>query len=856
LSNFVQIDVQYLLRTFSGTVLQLIRVKIEGEEEKEEKTQQPVIDRQWCEDLINSKDIPPTIALTCAHLLDATRHIDRSRLDSRFINWDQCRWDLVATSVSLDPRFDIYIHNAPYYSGLAEVKSALIRFFGKCIPVRCQCRVFPSIIRRALVRVWFTKVKRVKYPRFDDTVLQALKKIVLVALLGNYPHCTPGTRPTVYTRLFLYTIFTEKRYERWVVRLFHQCVTLVTLCVRTLMIISYDHNSALYSVLHRKRQSGDRGLFDIQRFKEIVESGMVALRAKFEQDLCKPHTALHQSFAGLPECPAHPSLYWVCDQKGCTAMPCDHVIATYGKLKKSIRVKQEKRRAAKRRKLNGKEEEKEDDEEDEENELKQDEEHVSEDIINDQLSGWSWQPHGAHKEINEVVKDVDKLIGKHTSYERSHADFSPLIVPLQKGNPLIPLPPTEPAKHGMNNSDRQEEATENKRETVDLTQHEQSTQKDCESRTEYENIQRIGSYERLNLLPFLPLHQISALIDIVESCGPIGYGGNALPRIVQFFPCFQIPDDTVERIQRWFTNYRHDSECVEKLKEKMMSLRIRHPHAYNLLHISVKLLKECEKRMKVWDLPHHIAVAQLEVLMDENHQIHDDEFGLAFVFCDVCLHIYSNLRDPNSPYKNNYRYGLREAPIDCVTGKVYCQRGKFNHRGRCGDREMARIPMIGRALHFQYKTILTCGQVGCGVLMVLDSKQKTYCLVNERGPACTNCSKKLDQRVQGVQQLEEMYRSKQARIDCMLCCAQMANPYRNAHIYPFDIHLCELHHNSDMQREVNKYMHSHPSTTLQDRKTNESAVRFIINRYKDQALADQQTRLAVHNLLASLRDAV
>jgi hypothetical protein len=960
LSRVIEHDVHSLLRTFSKTRVDIIQVKSENEGENNN-----AIDRLWCEQLMNDPTVSSTIALACTQFSDATRHITRVGLKGRRVPLDHCRWDTICTSISLSPLFDVHIQNAAYFSSLAEVKTPITRFIGKCIPMRCQNRVFNRILRRALVRVWFTGIKRMKKPMFDDSVFQALKQIVLCGILGNYPHCTPGTRPTVFVRHRLYEIFNDKRHERWVVKLFHQCVPIVVLSVRTMMIVSYDHTPSLHHVLHKGCQSS-HGLFNIIKFKEIVESGMVSLRMKFEHDLCKPGTALYTSFSRLPDRPAHCSLYWVCDQKKCPGIPCPHVLLKTGKLKTREKNKQKEQRLAKRRRLNNDIKEKEEEEtkesKEEEGEEDEEDEPLNDDQLNDQKAEWTWTPDPIHTEFNQLVKHIEPAISRDASYERSHANFDPLITPLQKRHPLVPLtpppqhenhkaengntPPTEPLYHSdnqkynnirhihipqyggddepevllcgtsltappseaINNHEHAKQKTQPQGTTRNQKSHNsqhssENDQIDDESE-ELENHRPHGAFlihhvthqhnERTNgkddkrtrdkddegnealvnnhkkygcdtdekeshdsdnnpFGTFLTPLQWRALIRIIECCGPVGYTGNALPRIVKFFPCFQIPEDVVERILQWFTRYRHDSERVEQLKTRMMALRIEQPHAYNLLHISVQLLKQCEKRLRIWELPHHIATAQLDVIQDEQGRVLGND--VSFVFCHVCMHIYSNLRDPNSNYKNSYRYGLREAPMDFLTGKVFCTRGKQNHRGRCGEKELARIPMIGKVLYYQLKAIMKCPQVGCGALMVIDAKQKTYMVVNERGPACISCSAKLDRRVQAIEQLKEKYTSDAHEIECILCVGmfprqrRINRPHINAHIYPYSIHICNKHHTPQIQIKVQQYIETHRAVTLEEQFHNELAIRAIIEQYRDKELEERERKKHEHQAL-------
>lgn len=898
LKHTVGLDILHLLRTYSKTSLSVVKIEDAITEDSTTSTTKVTrIDRLWCETMMNNTTASPDTTLACAQISDSSRHMSRVGMQARTITWQDCRLDTICTSLSLDPTYGVYIHNAPYFSSLSEVKSPLLAFIGKCIPVRCQNRVFDAKLRRALVRVWFFKVKRVKQPKFDDSVLQAVKQIVLFVLLGNYAHCTPGTRPTVLVRYMLYQIFTDKKYERWVVKLFHRCLPLVVLSVRTLMIVSYDHNPALYKILDK--HSDKHGLFDLRLFKQIVESGVVLLRKRFERDLCTPGSLLQESFTHLPPWAAHCSLYWVCDGKHCRSMPCPHVVNTLGVLKPSVQQQRKRQRTNKRRRLQGEEEKKEEEEDEEIKAIEEQQQHMTQDAINDKTYQWSWAKDAMHSDLNKLVEHIEKRILDEVSYERSHADFSPLITPLQKHFPLVPLVLKKVSgdhKHEIDESQRKNEkkvygmrisSTRMMKDRDSQSQIHEHTPRVGEESPEQPELRTVsdrivdtehGDRDQLQsdksgtteldpdqcvlTLPEDELHEcvsvdtrqhlrrflgdlsIRALLHAVERCGPVGYEGTALRRLVEYFPCFHVDDEAIRKIKDWFDDYAHDAQPVQQIKKQIQRLRLEQPHAYNLLHLSLQLLTTCERRMKLWELPYHIPVAQLEVLKDSKGRVLIND--VAFVYCDICQHIYSNLRDPNSVYKNSYRHGLREPSVDFLTGKIYCVRGKQNHYGRCGERELVRIPMIGRVLYFQHKTILLCGQLGCGALMVLDAKNQTYCLVNERGPACMACSAKLNNRIFSMQSLEEKYMSNAHTIECFLCIDSRPHqrrinlPHRNAFVYPFDIHLCPKHHLPIIADAVCRYTANHSAVTTQNKHDNETAVKMIIDRYRDKEQEEKE----------------
>jgi hypothetical protein len=788
----VNTDAFHLLRTFAKSIVSVIKLEGDRSEGKGEK----VVDRVICESLMTSREVSPLVSLACAQLADACRHVSRIGPFHQvaYVPWSKMRWETICTSIALDPELDVYVQNAAWFYPLASVKIPILHLIGKCIPVRCQTRQFPTKIRRALVRVWFQRTSdKLKMPTYDDSAFKSIKQIVLCAILGNYPHCRADTRPTAVVRTRLYDLFSQPRCERWVFKLFHLCAPVVVLCISTYMCVCIDHNPPLRDVLE--------GIFDVSAFKQIMEEGMCTLRLWFQQQLDwdnQPQSSsIYQSLQRLPDSAARCLLYWCCDLSKCVTIPCPHVDRVFGKLKKTVsEIRKERKKLNKRRRETGEVVPLPDlcnhpgyDGEDEA---------IHTELKDEAQSGWHWQSETMHDEINQLVAGLDEKAKKTAGFERSHADFEPLLVPLQLRHPLSPLP-------GL---------------PLSAPQH------------------RI--FARDHESPYLQVKQMNALYEIAESCGPVGHQHHALHRMANFFPCLGVPEPVVTEIKSWLNSYCANQTAVEKLKKKFQRLCRQQPHAYNLLQISVELVKQCEKRVRLWDLPYHITAAQLQVLRARPGQptrvrVND----VAFVYCPVCHHIYSNLRDPNSPYRNCYEHGMREPSVDFVTGKIYCARGYHTHVGACGQQELARIMMIGKVLYFDLKTIMICPQIDCGCLMVFDSKQREYTVYNERGPACMRCSVKLNHQACAIQELEQRYKSHPPEVDCDMCeshkpeVRRITDAFHNAYLYPFHTHLCSKHHSSDLQREVDQHFRTHTNDTLAEKSENERAMLAIMTKYKE-----------------------
>jgi hypothetical protein len=838
-----------LLRLYSKTTTPIVKLEnplIQG-------YFQPgnTIDRQWCHRFMmgEQRDANPEISLICAHFFDASRHIPAT---IQHVSKSDCLWETICTFVSIDPMLDIYIQNISYFSPLAEVKSPILHFLTKCIPVRCQTRTEFTMLRKLLVRAWCRKRRKkdkhkhkhseLQYDlQYDDSVFRLLKRMVLCVLLGNYAHCDPATRPTADVRLRLYEIFTNRRYERWIIRLFYHCEKLVTFAARTCIITSIEHNPSLSRVVS--------DMLKLPLFKQIVEEVVGRIRLYFQSNLCTPNTALYHSFDHLPDRPAQPQHYWVCNISRCRTTPCPHVDKMTGTIRQSHKVlKKDKKRL----RLTKDEELRRADAlamaEDEVLKSKRRgrlaQEEIDVDKMADIESGWSWKYNSSpvYEEMKGLVAGVETQISNEVSFERPRADFALLIAPLRSSAPLIRYREEEEDAEEVVVKMETEEEEEEEEEEGDATEtKEEATQRkkeEKEERMDNEDLSTYGvTFARGAPNPYLPQWQMDALCDIVEHSGPVGHRHHAIHRVVPFFVCFGVLPIVVQHIQSLFAHYCEDTMRAQTIIKQLKQLRIHQPQAYNLLHISIQLIKKCEKRFRLWGLPHYITEAQIDTLSNESGQIFDND--VAFVFCDICGHIYSNIRDANSAYTNTYSHGMREPSVDFLTGKIYCGRKRKTYAGRCGEQELARIPMIGEVLYFRLKTLMICPQLNCHMLMAFDSKQKTPIVWNERGPACQACSVKLGKPMLAYQQLRETYQSKDADIECVLCYGEemkdrlIKTPYKRARIYPGGMHLCPTHHSDDLVNEINHFYTFNQNETTEERTRNTQAILRIMHTHRD-----------------------
>jgi hypothetical protein len=294
----------------------------------------------------------------------------------------------------------------------------------------------------------------------------------------------------------------------------------------------------------------------------------------------------------------------------------------------------------------------------------------------------------------------------------------------------------------------------------------------------------------MDLLPYIPGHQLNAMNELVGraiSSSPTTTA--ALLYCLEALPGFGVSEaitlqcrELVIEIQAGFFNAKSYAQKVRQLKHESY-------HCYNLLNGIAELLKEKQRiRHHLW-LPAEITAFQLQAVRQRIglNRVTSDEWCLSdsvhLIFCPVCDSVYSLLREFNSMYVNNYGYGLRDAIVEYTTDRLFCRRSKVNHRGRCDQQELCKIPLLGRILYFGGKNIMLCPQPACGLPMVIDYRK---CAWTEYGPACCDCTFKLESK-----------RLDYGQIDFMTVCAKCNMELTRTdtiYLYPYGVALCQRHH--------------------------------------------------------------
>ena len=274
-------------------------------------------------------------ASAVAIMFDAALHIDRAR-HPQYVPSTMLRTELVCCAQLLDPELDLHVESAAFFAPLSSVKLPIVQTITKHgVKQRCQGRsaenmAMKRIVTRELEQQGRMKRKTLTSNRYQGYVLRSCKEWMLCSLLGNYDHVDPDARPKhPVCRRRLYEVFTDKRYERWVVNLLHRSIDVLTACIREFVAHSVNYNPPL------KAHVGE--LIQIEQYEAITQRGLLPLRAYFARALMDPASDLFLSFRTLPAHPCSLQRFFVCGRTDC-GLPCPHKFMKAKEVKSSTTV--------------------------------------------------------------------------------------------------------------------------------------------------------------------------------------------------------------------------------------------------------------------------------------------------------------------------------------------------------------------------------------------------------------------------------------------------------------------------------------------------------------------------------------
>jgi len=736
------------------------------------------------------------------------------------------------------------VENLSYFSDIADVHDPIVAILAKCLPTRCQARKYgvvtekftlegpkehdrfrklQDMLQRALEPQRKRKRNKAGIGERPEDVrfMQAFRavsgrrhellRIVLCSLLALYPHCDPATRPSERTQRMLRVLFLERPSLAFFQAILHNCAPLIVWSLREFITYVLRHHPALLACV------GSRIRFD--KFEMHTRRAMRQIRSYLDCHLpykwswlgrhayacLKPHSFVFctckyrqpnrkkgQPRTDRPACQyAH---LWTTALK-LRLQPYHHDILNH-----AYRKSDSGGSAATLSFLLGKE-------------------------VRDRAP---LVPLPTESEETAPEMEMDSDDAEDEDYRASCRD-------------LLQTYPHDKGLEWNHNLSKEYKKTAVPLKLREAAQSVASSE-DARVRARVFMYVRPCQFERLSTLvdavhAAVPASD-DAIVHLVRCLGPLGVDGVEQEQMLYLLRVHRT--GTITKLRRL--------KCVERLQ-------LQHPHAYNLLQIGAELLRHKETRSEyiVGYLSAEQARAQVEALqrrcetmftvdhvagarqaadneqaarkkgrmdlaeelkqLQTTYRAREEHTRAVFRqtpcilpsntvlrVCDICKAVYSNLHDPNPLFQRFYRFGLRDAVCSLSDGEVYCSRNRINHRGRCADVPLQRIPLLGVRYLFDRKPYQIC--VECGDLMIPDAEACKTDAKRGNGMLCCDCSKTFETP---EAQLEEQIRRWRASLRPMCaCCNSQHVSDTGMYLYPHGVWVCGTHHRAGMVEHMER----------------------------------------------------
>lgn len=154
------------------------------------------------------------------------------------------------------------------------VKRRMCHLFSKLLNVRCNGREFPDLCLR--------------YMQHFPSTYYHIHQLILISLLGNYPHVQAQYTPEIENRSLLYEYFASPNIKQWLFDVTTHCELFTMNAMRDFLIYSVSTHPALYLQI--------KGFLQWDDFTTIIQSNMNRIRIYFDRMLGISTSALIGSF--------------------------------------------------------------------------------------------------------------------------------------------------------------------------------------------------------------------------------------------------------------------------------------------------------------------------------------------------------------------------------------------------------------------------------------------------------------------------------------------------------------------------------------------------------------------------------
>jgi hypothetical protein len=277
--------------------------------------------------------------------------------------------------------------------------------------------------------------------------------------------------------------------------------------------------------------------------------------------------------------------------------------------------------------------------------------------------------------------------------------------------------------------------------------------------------------------------------------------------LVSLFPLIGVPVVVAKKLYFVLNELRGGSLNLKMLPIHLLKIKTMSVLCYDVLQITVDLIKLFTRVVLFRRLPAHYTNGQLSASQRVFQQQHlsmstsisgesvYDAFD--FLWCSVCNSLYSMTREYKAGHLKTYKFGYRNAVATYTNDHLFCWRNKVNVIGACKTVPLVRISLFGVVLKHDNKCITLCGT--CCAPMAIDVNR---CMFNDNGAMCVKCAE-ADSNADDAQAIHFLYHIQEQQRTCVICAKELKTPSSSI-FYHEGVFLCNLHHHVSLVRKINE----------------------------------------------------
>lgn len=321
-----------------------------------------------------------------------------------------------------------------------------------------------------------------------------------------------------------------------------------------------------------------------------------------------------------------------------------------------------------------------------------------------------------------------------------------------------------------------------------------------------------------------PWEHTENLQKIIHCINPRDHDNRVLERIIGVMPFFGISYHVMEYIYNMAVNHDSKPETKNRWARIMHDFRVICPYAYSYLIAAVTMWKE-HAQIKSFSLSDQHRKNQLESIASWNYlkvdldsppdaglmPISIPDYVVELWLCPVCKEIYSLVSRSETTKKQEYTCGFMDMRHDMVTDQVYCKKNKTSWNMACVNTPMGKLPILGSLIQVGKVMYALCPR--CGQPMTFEPHRHAD---TGKGIVCAACTKRIDYEMETQVAAANQRHLGNTTARCILCPLSKKKKLRRSEgfYYGTNVMVCPRHNRQGLEDFVRKRLPSYTAEMI------------------------------------------